>query len=159
MTKALITDFSRVLLFPKDKSYSGSLNDLHRKLSSQLNYKLFNHFELNDELLDYYKSLTEKLDLYVFTSESIQDAPELQPLIKPIFREIFSAMKMNINKKDEIAYKKLVAIVNLEPNEVVYIDDNEANIEAARKAGLQTTLFKDNDQLKTRLDAMLEVNS
>lgn len=155
MIKALITDFSRVLLFPKDKSYSGSLNGLHRDLSTQANYKLLDSFELNTELLEYYKSLAEKLDLYVFTSESIQDSPELQPFIKPIFKEIFSAMKMGVAKKDENAYRKLIATVNLDPSEMVYIDDSEVNIEAANKAGLQTILFKDNESLKTELQGKL----
>jgi FMN phosphatase YigB (HAD superfamily) len=155
MIKALMTDFSRVLLFPKDKSYSGSLNGLHRDLSSQANYKLLDSFELNTELLEYYKSLAAKLELYVFTSESIQDSPELQPFIKSVFKETFSAMKMEVDKKDENAYKKLVATVNLDPAEIVYIDDSEVNVEAAKKAGLQTILFKDNESLKTELQAKL----
>lgn len=155
MIKALITDFSRVLLFTKDKSYSGSLNGLHRDLSTQPNYRLLDNFELNIELLEYYKSLVEKLDLYVFTSESIQDSPELQPFIKPVFKEIFSAKKMEVDKKDENAYKELVATVNLDPTEIVYIDDSEVNIEAAKKAGLQTILFKDNESLETELQAKL----
>ncbi len=155
MIKAIITDFSRVLLFPKDKSYHGSLNGLHRDLSIQPNYRLLDSFELNTGLLEYYKSLAEKLDLYVFTSETIQDSPELQPFIKPVFKEVFSAMKMEVDKKNENAYKKLVATVNLDPAEIIYIDDSEANIEAAKKAGLQTILFKDNDHLKTELQAKL----
>ncbi|MDO8451410.1 MAG: HAD-IA family hydrolase [bacterium] len=155
MIKALITDFSRVLLFPKDKSYSGSLNGLHRDLSIQPNYRLLDSFELNTQLLEYYKSLAGKLDLFVFTSESIQDSPELQPFIKPVFKEIFSAMKMEIDKKEESAYKKLVTAVNLDPAEIIYIDDSETNIDAAKKAGLQTILFKDNESLKTELQAKL----
>lgn len=157
MIKALVTDFSRVLLFPKDKTYTGSLNGLLRDLSTQANYKLLDSFELNTELLEYYKSLAEKLDLYVFTSERIQDSPEFQPFIKPVFKEIFSALKMEVDKKDEDAYKKLVTTVNLDPTEIIYIDDSEVNIEAANKAGLQTILFKDNESLKTELHNKLEV--
>lgn len=155
MIKALITDFSRVLLFPKDKSYTGSLNSLHRDLSTQPNYKFFDNFELNNELLDYYKSLGEKLAIYVFTSESIQDSPELQPLICPVFDQIFTAMKMEVDKKEDSAYKKLSTVVSLDPTEILYVDDSEANIYAAKQAGLQTILFKDNERLKTELKAKL----
>lgn len=155
MIKALVTDFSRVLLFPKNKSYSGSLNSLHRDLSTQPNYKLLDTFELNLELLEYYKSLAERFDLYVFTSEGIQDSPELQPFTKPVFKEIFSAMNMGVDKKDKNAYRALCAALGLESPEIIYIDDSKTNIDAAKEAGLQTILFKDNENLKTELEAKL----
>jgi hypothetical protein len=36
MIKAIVSDFSRVLLFPKDKNYQDSLNALHKQLSQNL---------------------------------------------------------------------------------------------------------------------------
>jgi FMN phosphatase YigB (HAD superfamily) len=156
MIKALITDLSRVILFPKDKSYTGSLNSLHRDLSTHLNYRLLDNFELNSELLNYYKSLGNKLDLYLFTSEIIQDSPELQPFIKPNFKAVYSALSMGVGKKDEDAYLQLSSKIDIEPDEIVYIDDNEINLNAAKKAGLQTILYKDNDTLKTELQAKLK---
>jgi len=155
MVKALISDFSRVLLFSKDKNHKDSLNSLHRQLSTRPDYKLLDFFEVNHELLNYYRSLTGKVGLYIFTSETIQDSPELQPFIKPVFKEIYSASKMGIDKKDPNAYKQIVSKLGLTPNEVIYIDDNENNIEAANKAGLQTVLYTDNEssigELQTKL--------
>lgn len=108
MIRALITDFSRVLLLPKDRSYSGSLNQLHKDLSVKDNYKLLDNFELDLKLLNYYISLKSKLDLYIFTSESIQDSPELTPFLAPVFKNIYSALKMGVDKKDISAYTKLI---------------------------------------------------
>src|SRR5579862_9428561 len=120
MIKALITDFSRVLLFPKDKNYKGSLNALHKEFSIQQEYKLVDHFELNNELLHYYKSLGDKVELYLFTSEIIQDAPELQPFLQPAFKGVYSALKMGVDKKDENAYRQVVSLVGFAPDEIIY---------------------------------------
>lgn len=154
MIKALISDFSRVLLFPLFP-HSGSLNGLHKELSVQPNYRLLANFELNIELLKYYESLSKKLPCYIFTSENIQDSPEIEPFIKPVFSQIFSAMKMGLDKKDENAYKKLAEMVNLSTSEIVYVDDSEVNIEAAKKVGMNVILFKDNKSLKENLQDLI----
>jgi FMN phosphatase YigB (HAD superfamily) len=156
MIKAIISDFSRVLLFPKDKNYSGSLNGLHKEMSVNPQYKFLEHFELNKELLEFYKSLKDTVNLYMFTSETIQDTPELQPDIQPVFKKIFSASKMNINKKESSAYETLTNSLQLKSNEIVYIDDSPENIDAAAKAGLKTILYSDNSTLISQLRAMLK---
>ena len=156
MIKALITDVSRVLLFPKDKSYSGGLNALHKEKSSEPDYKFLDYFELNIELLEYYKSLKDKLDLYIFTSETIQDAPELQPDLKLVFKHIFSASKMDISKKENSAYKKLIKEVGLNSEEIIYIDDSQENINAAKQTGLQTILYIDNKQAVSEIMELIE---
>lgn len=147
MIKAIVSDFSRVVLFPKDKKYAGTLNQLHKDLSLQSNYKPLDYFDLNNELLDYYRSLKDKLKLYIFTSDVIQEAPEFQPFLQPIFNRVFSASKMNTNKKDPEAYKKIIADLNLLPTDILYIDDNTENINAAANTGLHTILYQNNQQL------------
>lgn len=81
MIKAIVSDFSRVLLFPKDKTYQDSLNILHKELSQKPNYNVLDYFELNIKLLDFYKSLKDKTPVYIFSSDAIQDASEFQPYL------------------------------------------------------------------------------
>src|SRR5687767_6319301 len=113
MVKALISDFSRVLLFPKDGNYKESLNELHRNLSKEFGYKLLDHFKLNVELLEFYKSLKRNLNLYLFTSETIQDSPELQEVLIPVFEEVYSALKMGTSKKSAESYTRIVSTLNI----------------------------------------------
>jgi len=63
MPTALLSDFSRVLLRPKDKAYTGGLNALHKRLLAELRgtYSIFDHYELNEELLDFYPILERKI--------------------------------------------------------------------------------------------------
>ena len=156
MIKAIICDFSRVLLFPKDKNYTGSLNELHRKKAVIDNYNLHHHFQLNTELIEYLQNVKTKQDLYLFTSETIQEAPELQPVLKETFIQIFSAIKLGISKKDPRAYKNITENINLSPHEVLFIDDTKENITAAKEAGLNVILYTDNKQLFLDLNNYLE---
>ena len=78
MITAIIFDFSRVLLFPKDKNYKGKLNALHRELSKKPDYDVLENFEFNDELLSYLDKIKNKIDLYVFTTGIIQDSPKIK---------------------------------------------------------------------------------
>jgi len=151
MIKAIVSDFSRVILFSKDPIYEGSLNSLHKEKSQTSDYNPLDYFELNTDLLDFYKSQKEKVNLYIFTTDSIQDAPEFKPFIEPIFTKIFSALKMGLSKKDPEGYKLIAKELNLNADEILYIDDAPENIEAAKIAGLKTVLYLDNIQTSRKV--------
>lgn len=157
MIKAIVSDFSRVLLFPKDTSHQGGLNVLHKKLSQNPEYNPLDHFELNMELLDFYRSLKEKYPLYIFTKDSIQEAPEFQKYLQPVFEKIFSASKMNTSKKDPEAYRKIAADLDLNPETILYIDDSAENIEAANKANLHSIQYQTNEVLFTEVKKLLGI--
>ncbi len=146
MIKAIVSDFSRVILFPKDSSYEGSLNSLHKEKSQLSSYNPLDHFELNTELLDFYRSQKEKVNLYIFTTDSIQDAPEFKPFLEPIFTKIFSALKMDMSKKDPESYRLIAKDLGLDPSEIIYIDDALENIEAAKISGFKTILYSSGTQ-------------
>jgi len=156
MIKVIVSDFSRVLLFPKDKTYQGGLNSLHRKLSEKANYNPFNYFELNQELLGLYKSLKDKYPIYIFTTDAIQDAPEFQPYLKPIFKDVLSAKKMNTDKKLAEAYNLITDHIGVNPDQILYIDDTIENIQAAKQAGLNTFLYANNEELLKQVREALD---
>jgi len=147
MIKAIISDFSRVILFPKDTNYLGGLNNLHKELSQKPDYKALDHFNLNIELLDFYKSLQDKTLFHIFTTDSIQDSHEFQQYLQPIFSKVLSAKKMNVDKKDPGSYKSVATQLKLKPNEILYIDDTPDNVQAARAAGFNTVIYTDNTTL------------
>lgn len=151
MIKALLFDFSRTLLFPKDKSYSGGLNSLHKTLSENPNYKFLDNFELNTEVMKYLETIKGNFFIYIFTSESIQETPDIKEDISKIFKKIFSAQKMNLDKKDPESYKIISKEINLIPQEILFVDDNSENISAARKAGFQTIQYIDNKSLLEKI--------
>jgi FMN phosphatase YigB (HAD superfamily) len=156
MIKAVVTDFSKVLLFAKDEAYSGGLNALNtRLLAGDPAYPFFDHFVLNDELLDYYQSLGRKLPVYVFTTEYIQNHPAIRGRVRRVFKAVLSAQELGLKKADQEAYRSIAAMIHCGPEEILYIDDKGSNIEAASRAGLRTFLFTGNIVLMSKLDALV----
>lgn len=147
MIKVLLFDFSRVLLHPTDKTFTGSLNNLHRELKDNKSYYLFNYFELNNELLEFLKSLKGKFDLRIFTTDMIQNNPLIREKIDPIFSKIYSAKELGITKKVKESYAFIAKDSRVELKEIFFTDDTESNINAAKQAGLKTYLYKNNEDL------------
>lgn len=151
MIKALLFDFSKVLLFPKDESYKGGLNELNNKLRGEPDFHFFDHFELNFELLEFLKGMKNKIPIYMFTKEIIQESPEIKEQVSEVFSGIFSAMKMGILKADPESYKLIAGQLNLAPPEIFYTDDKEENIEAAKSAGCKAIRYENNLQIISEL--------
>lgn len=147
--KAIIFDFSRVFLFPKDPDYAGSLNAKNKELIEKYGsgYKFLEHFRLNEELLELSKKLSETYQLYIFTTDNIQDNSEIKPTLDKIFTKIFKAKELEVMKSESRAYELIAETLCLKSNEIIYIDDTLENIDAAKKAGLNAIHYKDNEQL------------
>ncbi len=146
MIKALVSDFSRVILSPVDKNYAGGLNLLHKELSAKGDYDFWKFFQLNQNLLAFYKTIGEQIDVFVFTSEYIQEHPALQPKMEGIFKGVFSAARLGLKKTDVETYKIIADKIDLKPEEILYIDDKQANINAAKEAGLTVIHYESNKQ-------------
>jgi HAD superfamily hydrolase (TIGR01509 family) len=149
MIKTIISDLSRTILFPKDNTYSDSLNRLYKKLQEQdKNFNYFDYYKLNQELLDYYKRLKEAYELYIFTTGYVQDHPAVRPILDKIFEDIYNIESVGgLKKTDPNAFIKLAELTNRNPEEIVFIDDNTDNIKAASKAGLNTIVYTDVENL------------
>ncbi len=158
MIKALVSDFSRVLLSPKDKSYMEGLNVLHKKLSMNGPYDFWLYFQLNKDLLAFYRTLNKKIDLYLFTTEYIQEHPSIRPHMEEIFKTVFSGANLDLKKTDTQAYKIIAEKINLKPEEILYIDDKQKNLDAAESTGIATILYKSNDQVIKAINKILENN-
>jgi len=146
MIKAFISDFSRVLLSPKDDNYSRGLNSLHERLSADGNYDFWSYFRLNQDLLAFYKALGEKIDVYMFTTKYIQEHPPLAAKFEGVFKAIFSATRLNLKKNNFEAYKKIADKIRLKPEEILYMDDKQKNLDAAKEAGMIVIRYESNNQ-------------
>lgn len=154
MITNILFDFSRVILFPKDENYKGLLNDLYRKIVEEKS-SFLDHYRFNEELLNFLKPFKEKYHLSIYTTDIIQNDPVARKYLDPIFEEIYAANDLRISKKDPNGYLIVAGKLNVAPEQILFIDDGEKNIEAAKKAGFQTIRYLSNGQLfkelKTRL--------
>jgi HAD superfamily hydrolase (TIGR01509 family) len=146
-SKHILLDFSRVLLFPTDESYLGSLNDRYREIVKESDYDYFKSFTLNSELLDFLKSLKPRFTLSIFTSEIIQNDKAVTPFLESIFERIFSAQEIGLSKTQKEAYLKIAEFLNEKPENIFYIDDKEVNVQTASEAGLKAVRYVSNPQI------------
>ncbi len=155
MVTNLLFDFSRVILFPADENYQGLLNDLYRKINRE-EVSLLDHFKFNEELLNFLKSLKNEFTLSIYTTDIIQNDPIAQTILKPLFKNIFAANDLGISKKDPKSYLVIAEKLNVNPSQILFVDDGEANIQAASEAGFQTILYSSNEQLLGDLKLKLQ---
>jgi len=153
----VLSDLSRVLLFPKDKNYLEGLNELHKKLLAEkgAGYPAFEYFELNQELLDYYESLRDSHTFAVFTTDIIQDHPDIRNALKKVFVRIFSARELGVVKNDPFAYQLIASLLKVAPFACIYIDDQENNVNAAKEAGMHAFVYRSNPVLIQQIKAVL----
>jgi HAD superfamily hydrolase (TIGR01509 family) len=148
--KALIIDFSRVLIFAKDPGVE-SLNRYHREHVGTPGYDFYEHFDLNRELLEFLAGLKDRVPMYIFTDGKLHVLPEVAMYLRDTFRGAKTVESMGVSKKDPEVYRKFVAGLGLAPGEVVFVDDKMAHVAAAQAAGLRGVQYRDNAQVMQEL--------
>ncbi len=141
MIKAIISDLSGVLLFHHDKNRNEKLNERYKEIKNNESFDFWQHFRLNNQLLSFYSEMQGERDVYIFTSGFIQEDPELKKRFEGVFKNIYSSAESKIKKTNPESYIYLSNEINLQPEEIVYIDDDKLNCDAAKKAGLSVIKY------------------
>jgi HAD superfamily hydrolase (TIGR01509 family) len=155
MIKAWLFDLSRTILFPKDKAYLGELNKLHKDLLPKPNYDFSAHFQLDEDLLGFLATQKDKYKLYIFTSGSIQEASQIKSRLLEVFDDVFSAETIGLTKKDPESYRKISDMLGLTPDEVIFVDDSQENVSAAKTAGMNGVVYREFEELKKEIGKYL----
>ncbi|MCA9381966.1 HAD-IA family hydrolase, partial [Candidatus Dojkabacteria bacterium] len=64
-----------------------------------------------------------------------------------IFNDIFRAKEMGISKDDPSVFELLAETLNLQPEEIVYVDDKIENVRAAESIGMKGVCFVSNYEI------------
>lgn len=152
MKKTLLFDFSKTILFPKNTKYNGSLNSLHQENKDKKDYKFWDFFYVNEDLLFYLAKNAQIFNCHIFTTGRIQETPEVQTIIPKVFHHIYTVADIKIKKDDPKSYLYISKKLNLSPQEITFIDDSEKNIKAAKKAKFDVIHFANNQDLITNLE-------
>lgn len=157
MIKAILTDFSHVLIFPKDADYQGPLNDLYVNNKDRDDFNFWNFFKLNEELLEQMEKINKRIPVYIFTSRIIQNDPAVKSFLEEKFRGIFAAEKMGISKKNVETYKDLAKKINMNEDEILYMDDKQLHVDLAIKGGLQGFVHTSNTDTLRYLSGLMNL--
>jgi FMN phosphatase YigB (HAD superfamily) len=146
MIKAIVFDFYKVFVDNDEGSYIGGLSD---------KVVVLEHFALNEGLLEFAKKLSQRYQLFIFTTGFIHNEIEIHHKISKIFTYAYNINEIGHTKNEPEAYTTLASLMNIKPEEIVFIDDSQENVDAAKKAGCTAIRFQTNEQIINDLELLL----
>lgn len=124
--------------------------------TSEVRKHLVSLFEFNHEMFEFAKRLKRHYKLGLLSNQ-IEDWLE-EEIEKYEFRKLFDVIvgsyAVKLRKPDEAIYRYITQELNLTPEECVFIDDQEANIDAAKKIGMKGIVFTDIVHLQKELASL-----
>ena len=106
--------------------------------------------KINLELLDVIVKLRQSgLKVAIFSNAKSNDLREKLDAHKmdELFDEIIISEEIGFQKPHKEAFDVLFEKLNVEPQEVIFIDDSPKSLEKAEEIGYHPVLFKNNEQL------------
>lgn len=70
---------------------------------------------------------------------------------KPFFKRVFASYKIGLLKPDSRIYRHVLKEMGAKPEEMLFIDDKEENVEGARRLGIDTIRYVDYPTLRGEL--------
>ena len=109
------------------------------------------------------KRLAEKYDLYMLSNNNAICLPRSRRLfaeagapLEELFRKCYFSFEMKALKPSEAFYKAVIADIGGAPEDMLFIDDSQKNVEGAVKAGLPAVYYEPGTDLEALLDKVLE---
>jgi len=134
MIKAILSDFSYVLATPNE-----------------------NNWAINQELFNYYEQLKNKgIKVCLYTASFAYELPEIKAQLNPVISQIFSSKELKLNKTENSSYMSLAKKLKLKPEEIVFVDDQLVNVEAAREAGMPIIYFTSTQEAIKKLSTLVQ---
>ena len=128
--------------------------DMEKEMNELMNERfpgLLRKFDYTDAWLDDIKAKGYRTYILSnFSGKAFRDCKEELDYVSKVDGAVIS-YRVNMIKPDPGIYRYLLDTYDINPQEAVFIDDNEENIEAAKKFGINTVLFKGKSQADLEL--------
>ena len=119
--------------------------------------------EIHTTLLEHLQTLRGSYRLSVLsnTNPFIQSwalTKDFTPVGKSLadyFDMLFFSYRMHCSKPNAEIYRKMLSDGNMKPEETLFVDDGEKNIEAAREVGIRTLLVENGEDWREKLSNAL----
>ena len=110
-------------------------------------------FTLNEGVVNIIKRLTKNYPLYLLSNTNelhFEFILKNYPVMK-LFEEFVLSYKEHCQKPDSVIFERAIARTGCMPEEIIFIDDIEENIVAAKRMGLNGIHFTQAEELRSRL--------
>ena len=151
----------RTGLIDLDKFWNDAKEYLKADNIEEIKKIFFESYQPHPESIKLLEFLRNKNYKLAYLSNNPQDRSEFLNK-KYNFISLFDfglfSFEAHVRKPNIEIYKKFLKKFDLNPIEIIYIDDLEKNLIPAKEVGMKTILFQDINQLKTKLkDSGLEI--
>jgi HAD superfamily hydrolase (TIGR01549 family) len=104
---------------------------------------------LHSEVVELIKKLKKTYRIFLFSNYCGELLWKLleKHQIRDLFDEIIISSEYKMKKPEQNFFELLVKMSNVDKSEIVFIDDQEDNFEASKAFGINTVLFKNDEQL------------
>jgi len=103
---------------------------------------------LNDEMIDFIRSIRGKYDLYLLTNNNPISRREFDGLMDKtglpssiVFKKQFYSYELHMQKPSREIFIKVIDEIGCKPEEMLFIDDGKKNIDAASAFGIKTVQY------------------
>lgn len=103
------------------------------------------------------KDFKDRLPCYILSNTNAMHMDvyfETKPILSE-FRKVFLSYAMKCAKPEKEIYMKVIEELNCKPEQIIFFDDKEENIESAKACGYNGVVFKDAFQTRRDLEALL----
>ena len=124
---------------------------------AQLRKEVLNRFIVRPAMMDLVQDLKKKGFLVGILSDQSNWLEELDQKYDFLrhFDRVFNSYHLHKSKKDPSLFREVCTLLGVDPQEVLFIDDNPQNIERAASTGLETIHFRDMAAFKEDLNKIL----
>ena len=119
---------------------------------------LFNTLpELNYELLSFIKDLKQHYPTYVLSNNFGPVFPNYEKMIPlaEYFTELLLSHKLNMSKTDDTMWPVIFSRIPYKPAELLFIDNKEKYASLAKRHGVNTVIFLNNQQVVHDINGVL----
>lgn len=111
------------------------------------------------------KKLAQSYDLYMLSNNNAICLPRSRRIfaeagipLEDIFRKCYFSFEMRALKPSEAFYKAVMEDIGTEPENMLFVDDSQKNVDGAVAAGLPAVYYEPGTDLEVLLDKVLEGN-
>jgi putative hydrolase of the HAD superfamily len=162
----LIESLKETRLNPKVKIFK-YWRDLFKKYKINITESEFLSFWFSGEsLVNDFVLLSQELrerglKVYIFSNNFKERTEYYRKNFKEIFSNVdnaFFSWETGYVKSDPGAYTNLLSIIKAKPDEILYFDDSEENVQLAKSLGIKAYVYRDfNSTKKVFAENMIEV--
>jgi len=131
---------------------------LGKSVEGLLEYWFNKEKELDQELIDYISELkNNKIFVYIGTNNEKYRTEHIRSEIglEKIFHKVYGSGDIGYKKPDHNFFKHILNEEKLEKREVLFWDDKEENVDAARKFGIRAEVYANFEDFKKKMTQYL----